>query len=102
MNSFRAMLGREATQTSEAVVARIRNAMLDALTDHCQRDDIRLDMAIRFAADVAELWYLRPDLMHAIAAAHSQALAQDVLRQITLLFRGHYSSANQSRFAALA
>jgi hypothetical protein len=81
----------------EKVVERIRLAMLKALDDYCDADHLRVDEAIRRAKDVAALWYVRPDLMRAIASCREQTVAQQVLQEITKLFHGHYSAARSSR-----
>lgn len=99
--SFWALLGRQVSEAPELVVERVRLAMLTALDAHCDTDQIKMDLAIRFASDLTELWYLRPDLMHAIASCRDEATAQRVLRTITDLFQGHFSSANASRFGSL-
>ena len=96
-NSFWALLGRQVSEAPEVVMERVRLAMLVALDDHCGTDQVHMDLAIRFAGDLSELWYMRPDLMQAIASSRDEATAQQVLRGITDLFQGHFSSANASR-----
>lgn len=100
-DSFLALLGRTASEAPELVVERVRLAMLNALDQHCDQDHVRVDTAIQYAKDIAELWYIRPDLMHAISSCRGQTEAQEVMHKITALFRGHYGSANNSRFGAL-
>ena len=100
-NSFWALLGRPTCEAPEVVLERVRLAMLFAMDEYCTQDHVKLDMAIRFANDLTELWYIRPDLMHAIASGRGEATAQRALRRITDLFLGHFSSANASRFASL-
>jgi hypothetical protein len=99
--SFIAMLGMEVSDTSDVVIERVRLAMLFAMDEHCTQDYVKLDMAIRFANDLTGLWYIRPDLMHAIASCKGESTAQNALRRITNLFKGHFSSANESRFSTL-
>ena len=99
--SFWAMLGRETSNTPDAVIEAIRVAMLNALDKFCNSDHYALDMKISFARDVAELWYLRPDLMNSISACQTERVAHKALVEITSLFKGHHPSATPSRFGAL-
>jgi hypothetical protein len=81
---------------------RIRVEMLNALADHCGDDNcLALEGALRFATDLEALWYLRPDLLHAIATSRDQSTANLILRDITMLFKGHFSLANSSQFGQL-
>ena len=100
-DSFFAMLGKEVSETSGVVTEKVRLAMLFAMDEHCTQDYAKLDKAIRFANDLTELWFIRPDLMHAIASCTGELTAQNALRRITNLFKGHLSSANESRFGKL-
>ncbi|WP_147321364.1 hypothetical protein [Rhodoferax lacus] len=102
--SFLALLGREeaeTTDTSDAVLEHIRLAMLSAIEVHCDTQDIAVYKPIRYARDLSALWFMRPHLMQAIAASRSEAIAIEVLHQITDLFKGHLASANASRFGSL-
>jgi len=100
-DSFFAILGKDVSETSDVVIERVRLAMLFAMDEHCAQEYVKLDMAIRFANDLPALWYIRPDLMHAIASCKGEWAAQNVLQRITNLFKGHFSSANESRFSTL-
>ena len=95
------MLGRDEVEAPDAVLERIRLAMLSAIEVHCDSQDIAIYKPIRYARDIASLWYLRPHLMQAIAASRNEAVANAVLQQITNLFKGHLASANASRFGSL-
>lgn len=92
-NSFWALLGRDVSEaTPQVVIERIRKEMLFALDEYCNNDHYALDLKITFAKDVAELWYLRPDLMFAIAACKDQATAEQTIAEISKLFKGHFSA----------
>lgn len=65
----------------------IRLAMLEALGDESPPQAAMLGRRIRYAADVQRLWYLRPELMEAVAAARGEEAAREVLAAITPLFR---------------
>lgn len=100
-NSFWALLGREVSEAPAVVAERIRKAMLFALDAHCGNQHHALDLRINVARDIAELWYLRPDLMQAISVSSGEVVARGVLTQITVLFEGHQPGAAPSRFGAL-
>lgn len=100
-NSFFAWMGREAYEAPAVVTERIRKAMLFALDSHCGPSHKALDLKICRAPGIAELWYLRPDLMQIISVSTGEVVARDVLAQITALFEGHHPMATPSRFAAL-
>lgn len=87
---------------SAVLLERIRNEMLNALATHCDEDhSLALDGALRFAVDLEALWHLRPDLLQAIASSRDQSTANQVLRDITNLFKGHLNMASSSQFGQL-
>lgn len=100
-NSFFAWIGRETCEAPGLVAERIRKAMLFALDSHCGPVHATLDLRICRAPGIAELWYLRPDLMQMISVSTGETCARDVLAQITALFEGHHPMATPSRFSAL-
>jgi hypothetical protein len=100
-SSIRAILGRDIVECPDTVFHGIRAAMLLALEEHCGETHFDTQMDITFASDLSQLWYLRPNLMKAIASCHDDASAQLVLHKITALFRGYYAAANASRFGSL-
>lgn len=100
-NSFWALLGQETYDAPDVVLQRIRCAMLTALDKHCDTRYFPLEVTIDYAKDVAELWYLRPELMNAISASHSEAVARKVLVEITGLFENYHPGATPSRFGSL-
>ena len=66
----------------------IRHAMLDALAGTHDERSTMLAWRIRLSRDVQGLWYLRPELMAALANAHGEAVARRTLSRITELFSG--------------
>jgi hypothetical protein len=100
-NSFWALLGRETCDAPDVVLERIRTAMLAALDTHCDTSYFPLEVTIDYAKDVAELWYLRPELMNAISASHSETVARAALTEITALFEKYHPGATPSRFGSL-
>jgi hypothetical protein len=86
-NSFWAILGQNVDSTPEVVVERARHAMLSAL-DELRDPGVRaLDDKISYARDINALWYLRSDLMNAVASEQGEAAARNTLQGITNIFR---------------
>jgi hypothetical protein len=100
-SSIRAILGRDTVECPDDVFHGIRSAMLGCLEEHCGETHFDTQMDIMFARDLSQLWYLRPNLMNAIASCRDDTAAQAALHKITSLFRGYYASANASKFGAL-
>ena len=100
-SSIRAMLGRDLVECPDNVFYGIRAAMLSTLEEHCGESYFDTQMDITFASDLSQLWYLRPNLLRAIATCRDDAIAQAALQKITSLFRGYYSAANASKFGSL-
>jgi hypothetical protein len=82
-------------------VERIRMAMLKALDHDCVHGHASVDKSIMFAKDLETLWYLRPDLLQAIASCRDQNSANTIVRDITQMFKGHLALADSSRFGGL-
>ena len=96
-NSFWALLGRSGVQPTPAVMENIRTAMLDALDRECLEPHVDLDAKISNAQDVETLWYLRSDLLHAIASCRDEGVARTALLRISNLFVGHHPAASAPR-----
>ncbi|MEO7108694.1 MAG: hypothetical protein ABIZ09_20130 [Rhodoferax sp.] len=101
-NSFWALLGRNTAGAPDVVMNRVRQAMFLALDHYCDDDCSGINHRIDCAQHIDELWYLRPDLMDAIATRHQETTARDCIVQITLLFDGYQPGAHSpSHFATL-
>jgi len=86
-DSLWAILGqREPTAAPQEVVEAVRAAMLSALEGHAEKEHMALEMTLRFAKDLGELWYLRPELMRAIAMHSDEVVARKTLEGITAMF----------------
>ncbi|MGI9132706.1 MAG: hypothetical protein ACR2I0_01995, partial [Rhodoferax sp.] len=81
----------------EDVVQRVRHAMLDAVEEHLSSSDRRLEDRISYAWDIDSLWYLRPDLMNAIAAISGETVARDCINAITTQFQGYHPGGKPTR-----
>jgi len=84
-NSFWAMLGQDISSTPDTF-ARVRRAMLALLEEYCP-DNAELRHKLTFAIDIDALWYLRSNLMIALAARQGETVARDCISRITFLFQ---------------
>lgn len=101
-SSFWAVLGHsEPSDSPDEALERVRKAMLLVIEKHGGDDHIRLDMKINFAREIAELWYLRPELMQVVAAAQGEQVAQECMAEITALFKKYHLGGTPSRFGKL-
>jgi hypothetical protein len=95
--SFWGLLGVNSpqSQTTDDAVKCIRTAMLDAMVLHCPDSHEDLRRRIDFTPDIQSLWYVRPDLMHAISACQGETTARQVLAAIAPLFQGAMPTQKQ-------
>jgi hypothetical protein len=75
----------------------IREAMLSLLGETGTKQFANVTRRIRFANDVQGLWYLRGDLMAALAALHGEAAAREKVLKITQMFHGLLPGSLSSR-----
>jgi hypothetical protein len=75
----------------------IRESMLDLLGDLGPQRYPRITRRIRYAGDIQGLWYLRGDLMGALAAMHGEVVARERVQAITELFQGLLPGSLASR-----
>jgi hypothetical protein len=92
-DSLLGLLNRS-SNTETIQVERIRVAMLNAMDAYCGDAHLEIDGPLQFARDIETLWYLRPDLLQAIASSSDQHTATLIIRDITMMFKGHYAAAN--------
>jgi hypothetical protein len=74
----------------------IREAMLSLLGDAAPKFP-HITRRIRYANDIQALWYLRGDLMAAMAALHGEAAARHRMQPVTRMFQGLLPGAMASR-----
>jgi hypothetical protein len=79
----------------------IRDNMLVALGEEGPRHFPQITRRIRYANDVQALWYLRGDLMAALAAMHGEVAAREKVASVTAQFRGLVPNALHSRPSSL-
>ncbi len=75
----------------------IRESMLTQLGEAGFKQFAQTTRRIRYASDVQALWYLRGDLMAALAAMHGELAARENIASITSMFQGLLPSGLNSR-----
>lgn len=83
--------------TLETSTEDIREAMLALLGDTGTRQFPNVTRRVRYANDVQALWYLRGDLMAALAATQGEAAAREKIQHITRMFQGLLPGSLTSR-----
>jgi hypothetical protein len=90
-NSISGLLKRPAAPTDSVLengLEDIRDAMLLELGDDGAKRFPQATRRIRYATDIKDLWYLRGDLMAAIAGMHGEAVAREKIALINAQFQG--------------
>lgn len=99
-SSIYGLLGHPPTP-SESVLENgtedIRESMLAALGDAGPKHFPQITRRIRYAGDIQALWYLRGDLMAALASMHGEALAREKIASLTQQFQGLLPAGLTSR-----
>ncbi len=85
-NSFFGWMGHQPAAEPSARLEEIRKAMLLVLEQSLDGKNSAVERKLLFAHDLDELWYARPDLMTAIAAARGESTARACLADITQMF----------------
>ena len=75
----------------------IREAMLATLGEDGPKLFPQITRRIRYANDIQALWYLRGDLMAALAAMHGEASARGQVQAMTRMFHGLLPGSLNSR-----
>ncbi len=88
MQSLLGGLSGHETNRSQFAMDDIREAMLESLGDLVASAYPVVQLRVTHAHDLQDLWYLRGDVMAAIAAVHGEAVARNRLAQISELFKG--------------
>jgi hypothetical protein len=96
-NSIFSALSRS-SNVDKQQTERIKAAMLNSLDGIGKQAYDSVKKSIERAIDIETLWYLRPDLFHAISQSHDQSSATTALTKITTMFVGHLPIANSTRF----
>jgi hypothetical protein len=100
-NSISGLLLRRPLPPSDSVledgIEDIREAMLDLLGDEGFKQYAATTRRIRYATDIKDLWYLRGDLMAALAGLHGETIAREHIAQVNLQFQGLLPGGLNSR-----
>ncbi|WP_296466142.1 hypothetical protein [Rhodoferax sp.] len=75
----------------------IRHAMLDILGDNGAQTYPIVQLRVTYAEDVQDLWYLRGDVMAAVAALNGEVSARQQLADISAMFKGLLPSGLSAR-----
>ena len=75
----------------------IRELMLVLLSEAGFKQFPQTTRRVRYANDVHALWYLRGDLMAALAAMHGEVAARQKIASITSMFHGLLPNGLSSR-----
>ena len=90
-NSIYGLLGH-APQPTDSVLEDgtedIREAMLGLLGDQGPKAFPAVTRRIRYASDLQALWYLRGDLMGALATLYGESKAREKMQSVTHMFQG--------------
>ncbi len=97
------MLGGTASDSARAVnrIEAIRGQMLSCLGESGCANFPVLERRVALVADVKGLWYLRPELMNALAAVHGESAARSQIGALTDMFEGLLPSGFYSRPSTL-
>lgn len=79
----------------------IREAMLDGLSVPGAATASKLELKVTYATDLNDLWYLRGDVMAAIAAVDGEVAARRKLDQISGMFKGLLPKSLTARNSSL-
>lgn len=81
-------LSGHSKKASVTTLHEIRMEMLAALGDVAEKRFPLVQLRVTYASDIDDLWYLRGDVMAAIASLRGEAVAKEKLHQISTMFVG--------------
>jgi hypothetical protein len=99
-NSIYGLLGNPAAPSDsmlETGTEDVRESMLAVLGDGGPKHFPQITRRIRYANDIQALWYLRGDLMAALAAMHGEMAAREKISSVTRMFQGLLPNGLNSR-----
>lgn len=76
------------TRIDEDATGDIQESMLDALGPAGAKGFPGVSRRIKYAPDLQAIWYLRGDLMAAIASLQGEQHAREVIKDISIEFEG--------------
>jgi hypothetical protein len=78
-------------------LAEIRQALLDAMGEQAAHAYPVVQLRVTYAEDIQDLWYLRGDVLTAIASTQGEAKARSQLSKVSEMFRGSLPSGLTAR-----
>ena len=99
-NSIYGLLGNPVTPSDsvlESGTEDIREAMLALLNEAGTKQFANVTRRVRYANDIQGLWYLRGDLLAALASVQGEAAARQKVQQVTRMFHGLLPGSLNSR-----
>ena len=99
IQSLYGLLGgsQRSTRDLDDALGDIQEAMLGALGEAGAKKFAVVSRRIQYASDLQALWYLRGDLMAALAALHGEGHAREAIRDISGQFHGLLPSGMSTR-----
>jgi hypothetical protein len=94
---FLPMLWRKIFSPDERQVDLVRSTMLSILQQHASQNIRRAEERVRFAGDLESLWYLRQDLVLALAELEGDKAAREHVKPVNALFAGSLPAALEPR-----
>jgi hypothetical protein len=88
---------KAATLSKASVLSTIRHSMLDAMSMAAAGPYSVIRLRVTHAQELQDLWYLRGEVMEAIAALDGEAEARRKLAHISQRFKGHLPRALATR-----
>lgn len=85
-NSFFGWMAHQPAAEPSARLEDIRKAMLELLEQSPDGSNSAIERRVLFARNVDDLWYVRPDLMTAVAATRGESAARGCVAHITRMF----------------
>lgn len=82
---------------SGKTLSEIRQAMLDALGEPGTHAHPVVQLRVTYADDIQDLWYLRGDVLTAIASTQGEAIARSQLSRVSEMFKGTLPSGLAAR-----
>ena len=91
----------DASDADAAAMEVVRRAMLRVMDEHSDQEHRGLDGKICNAKDLVALWYLRPELMRAIAESKGEVAARRCLAGIADLYQDRKLAGATSRLPVI-
>ncbi len=100
---FQALMGsgKASLSRQEGLTEDIRQLILDELGELGEKNHPKTVLRVRYAQDAQALWYVRGDLMVALADRHGETIAREKVAHISDMFKGLLPRGLSSRPSTL-